>query len=237
MTFDILSKYSESPYIIIGLEVTNDSTLESLTYQNAILIKQIFNNIKLCEDFIASQTDNVKIVVLIHGHLRTDELIKLEKYSQIDTIYLFIETNDVDKQFQCIYTKVTNRNYSETAVILITKFWFILGLGVVMLLAYLFPNVGASGGPLRSEYTIKWGCVVIIFLLSGLGLPTRSLTREIWHFRLHIFTQSFNLIFIPSVVYIVCLLLATTSFSKILVGGIITMACTTTTISSNVSVF
>ncbi|KAI8391336.1 uncharacterized protein BYT42DRAFT_190728 [Radiomyces spectabilis] len=40
---------------------------------------------------------------------------------------------------------------------LFIKYWFLLGLGVAILLSWKFPNVARRGGYLRAEWTIKWG--------------------------------------------------------------------------------
>jgi hypothetical protein len=231
MNSDTLSKYFESPYIVIGLDLKN----ELLNLENSIVIQSIFVNVKDCEDFIVKQGNNEKIAVIVSGNLSPDELNKLKNYSKVHAIYLFSKSNHFKEQFKRIHTKTIYREYLETFVKLCKKFWFILGLGVVMTFAAIFPHLGASDGPLYAEYTLKWGCVIVIFFLSGLSLPTKTLTAELFHFRLHIFIQVFSFILIPFTVYGICLLLAKSSFNKILVGGIIAMACTSTTISSNVS--
>lgn len=40
---------------------------------------------------------------------------------------------------------------------LLVKYWFLLGLIVVILLAWQFPNVSRKGGYIRAEWSIKWG--------------------------------------------------------------------------------
>lgn len=40
---------------------------------------------------------------------------------------------------------------------LFVKYWFLLGLGVAIVLAIEFPNVARKGGYIRAEWTIKWG--------------------------------------------------------------------------------
>lgn len=40
------------------------------------------------------------------------------------------------------------------------KYWFLLGLGISILLAWKCPNVARKGGYIRAEWSIKWGkCV------------------------------------------------------------------------------
>ncbi|CAF1370078.1 unnamed protein product [Adineta ricciae] len=230
MTFDNLSQYSQASHLIVGLDLTN----ELIHQQNLLKLHEMFNNVKDCENFIEKQSNEKQIIVVISGHISLAEINQLEKYSNIAAIYQFLQSNDQKEQLKCIYTKKVTQSYRETIVKLLEKFWFLVGLAIAVVLAALFPSIGASNGPLHAEYTLKWGCVIVIFLLSGLGLPTRTLKNELFHYRLHIFTQTFNLVFIPLVVFGICLLLAETSFNKIFIAGIITMACTSTTISSNV---
>ena len=40
---------------------------------------------------------------------------------------------------------------------LFLKYWFLLGLVVVILLAWRFPNVARKKGHIRAEWSIKWG--------------------------------------------------------------------------------
>lgn len=37
------------------------------------------------------------------------------------------------------------------------KYWFLLGLAFVIILAWLFPDVSRKGGYIRAEWSIKWG--------------------------------------------------------------------------------
>lgn len=117
----------------------------------------------------------------------------------------------------------------------IRKYWFLLGLIIVIGLAYLFPDVGKTGGYIRAEWSVKWGCVMFIFFLSGLSLRTKQLGKELLRIRLHLFIQIFSFVFIPfSVFGLVVLLTKFTSFNRILLIGLLVMSSTSTTISSNV---
>lgn len=48
--------------------------------------------------------------------------------------------------------------------------WFILGLGLAVGLAAAFPHVGMTGGPLKAEWTVEWGGIGLIFLITGLSI-------------------------------------------------------------------
>jgi hypothetical protein len=98
MNSDILSKYSQPPYVIIDLNLKNELF-------NRDGIQAIFMNIKDCEDFIVKQTNNEKIIVVISGYLLSDELNTLQNYSNIDAIYL-INSNE---ELKPIYTKTRSR--------------------------------------------------------------------------------------------------------------------------------
>lgn len=52
-------------------------------------------------------------------------------------------------------------------------------------------------GPLHTDYTIKYGAVFIIFLVSGLSLKTDNIFHTFRQYKLHIFIQVFTFIFIP----------------------------------------
>ncbi|CAF5156394.1 unnamed protein product [Rotaria magnacalcarata] len=101
-------------------------------------------------------------------------------------------------------------------------------------MGYIFPNLGKTGGYIRSEWTVKYGCVILICFLSGLSLRTKQLAKEIPHIRLHILIQIYSLIVIPFLVYYLTLCLSNTSMNKTLLFGMIIMASTSTPISSNV---
>lgn len=52
-------------------------------------------------------------------------------------------------------------------------------------------------GPLRTEYTVKYGAVFIIFLVSGLSLKTENIFHTFQQYKLHLFIQLFTFIFFP----------------------------------------
>jgi solute carrier family 10 (sodium/bile acid cotransporter), member 7 len=117
---------------------------------------------------------------------------------------------------------------------LLRKYWFLVGLGCAIGVAYAFPDLGKTGGHIRSEWSVKWGCVIVIFFLSGLSLRTKVLAKEMLHINLHAVVQIYSLLIIPFTVYGLGLLLSRLPLDKTLVTGIVIMACTPTTISSNV---
>jgi sodium/bile acid cotransporter 7 len=138
---------------------------------------------------------------------------------------------------------------------LLVKYWFLLGLVVVILLAWQFPNVGRKGGYIRAEWSIKWGkiestlhhyrfynnsfglgAVIVIFLISGLSLRTRILAQTILRIRLHLLIQIINLVLIPFFVFGLVLLFFKLHMpvNSLLLIGVVIAQSTPTTVSSNV---
>ncbi|KAL4761083.1 uncharacterized protein BDW70DRAFT_168361 [Aspergillus foveolatus] len=116
--------------------------------------------------------------------------------------------------------------------------WLIIGIGVACLLGYFFPNVAKHGGIIRSEYSILYGAVAIVFLISGLSIPQDKLVRQLFNWRLHLLVQVTSFLFIPALVLaVVHVILASDKTERIdraVLAGYIFTACIPTTIASNV---
>ncbi|KAJ6068926.1 hypothetical protein N7499_010813 [Penicillium canescens] len=116
--------------------------------------------------------------------------------------------------------------------------WLLIGIGVVCVLAYFFPNVAKHGGTIRSEYSIMYGVIAIIFLISGLSIPHQKLFSQFLNWRLHLVVQVISFLFIPALVLaVVHIILAGDPGGKIdraVLAGYIFTACIPTTIASNV---
>ncbi|KAI8147847.1 SBF-like CPA transporter family-domain-containing protein [Fennellomyces sp. T-0311] len=119
---------------------------------------------------------------------------------------------------------------------LLKKYWFLVGLAFVISIAYACPDVARKGGYIRAEWSIKWGAVIIIFLISGLSLRTRILTQTFMRIRLHLLVQIINLIIIPFFVFGLVLLLFKmhVPMNSLVLMGVVIAASTPTTVSSNV---
>ena len=74
--------------------------------------------------------------------------------------------------------------------------WFVGSLPLVVLLAFLLPEAGATGGWFRCEITSRVG-VALIFLFQGLVLPTGALRQGASHWPLHVLIQSFTFLLFP----------------------------------------
>ncbi|KAI9306998.1 SBF-like CPA transporter family-domain-containing protein [Cunninghamella echinulata] len=119
---------------------------------------------------------------------------------------------------------------------LIIKYWFLLGLIFAIILAWQFPDVARKGGYIKAEWSIKWGAVIIIFLISGLSLRTKILAQTILRIRLHLLIQIINLLIIPGFVFGLVLLFFKLHMplNSFLLIGVVIAASTPTTVSSNV---
>lgn len=74
--------------------------------------------------------------------------------------------------------------------------WFLPAMAGAVLLAWLFPAPGASGGWLHPELLTKLG-VALIFLLHGLLLPLDQLKAGVLHWRLHLLVQWTTFVVFP----------------------------------------
>ncbi|GJJ72714.1 solute carrier family 10 (sodium/bile acid cotransporter), member 7 [Entomortierella parvispora] len=114
------------------------------------------------------------------------------------------------------------------------KNWFLLGLVVVIILARFFPKWGRTGGPIRPEYTVKYGVTSCIFLLSGLSLKTKDILVSAMNYRAHLLTQLTSFIVIPLWVKAITTVIGLTGLNAKLLAGMAVTSATPTTISSNV---
>lgn len=126
----------------------------------------------------------------------------------------------------------------QTVVLFILNQWLLVGMGIVCLLAYLFPNVASHGGIIRSEYSILYGAVAVIFLISGLSIPRQKLFTHMFNWRLHVLVQVTSFLFVPALmVALVHIILAgdpAGHINRAVLAGYILTACIPTTIASNV---
>ncbi|KAG1180406.1 hypothetical protein G6F70_001474 [Rhizopus microsporus] len=97
--------------------------------------------------------------------------------------------------------KTAFQKFKSTAYSIFLRYWFLLGLGIVIGLAWAFPQVGKAHGSIQAQYTVKWGAVIVIFLLSGLGLEVSVMLRTILRWRLHFVVQVINFILLPFLMY------------------------------------
>ncbi|KAF3354025.1 hypothetical protein VdG1_00282 [Verticillium dahliae VDG1] len=118
--------------------------------------------------------------------------------------------------------------------------WLIIGFGVACLFAYFWPHVAAKGGPIRSEYSIIYGAIAVVFLISGLQLSPVKLREHATNWRLHLLVQGISFVAIPVVLLVVLHVSVAAGAlrdgvldTSVFVGMLVT-ACLPTTIASNV---
>eukprot|EP00775_Hariotina_reticulata_P010114 gene10114-10271_t len=112
--------------------------------------------------------------------------------------------------------------------------WFLIGVAVAVGFAAAVPQLGATKGYIRSEYSIKLPTIITIFIISGMGLKTKVLLSAASNLRIHLLVQGISLGLIPAVGYGIFLGLRHTSFNPYLAEGIVILASTPTTVFFNV---
>ncbi|CAH2352768.1 solute carrier Rch1p [[Candida] railenensis] len=127
--------------------------------------------------------------------------------------------------------------YSKATLSFLLSQWFIIILACFIALAHSYPNFAKQGGTIRAEYTINYGAVAVIFLISGIQMPTRDLGKNMLHFRAHFTVLSLSFLITSSIVYGIVTGIKAANNGEIdewiLVGLIVTHSCPTT-IASNV---
>lgn len=115
--------------------------------------------------------------------------------------------------------------------------WFFLFLGAFVALAHLYPEFAKQGGTIRAEYSIGYGAVAVIFLVSGLSMATKDLFLNISHWRAHVTVLSSSFLITSAIIYGIVTGIKAAHDGAIdqwlLVGLIVTHTCPTT-VSSNV---
>ncbi|KAK9241111.1 SBF-like CPA transporter family-domain-containing protein [Lipomyces kononenkoae] len=115
--------------------------------------------------------------------------------------------------------------------------WFVIGMGVVVALAYKFPTVAMNYGHIRADISIQYGAVAIIFLISGLNIPRQKLLTQAAHWQAHIVTQAISFLVTPAIAFGFASAIRVAhnpNINQWILIGIIITGCTPTTVSSNV---
>lgn len=108
------------------------------------------------------------------------------------------------------------------------KQWFIIGIAVALLLAYLKPEAGIFINPGKISANIA---IILLFLISGISLPTEKMIDGIKQYKIHMFVQFFIFIFTPAYFYFTSQLVADYIPENLRVG-IFALGVLPTTISS-----
>ena len=84
--------------------------------------------------------------------------------------------------------------------------WFLTGMVLAMVLAWLVPEPGAAGGWLRPELLTKAG-IALIFFLHGVALSFPSLKAGALNWRLHLLVQASTYLMFPLLGFLAVMLL------------------------------
>lgn len=108
-------------------------------------------------------------------------------------------------------------------------------MGLLILLAYLFPSVGMTGGALRAEYTVIWGGVALIFLIAGLSLSLSALRTGLPHWQAHAVCNGFNFLIAPTLGFALGTAGRSAGLDLFVMAGLVVTGGGPTTVASNVS--
>jgi sodium/bile acid cotransporter 7 len=109
--------------------------------------------------------------------------------------------------------------------------WFLPGMLLSVLLAWLFPDPGARGGWLHPELVTKAG-VALIFFLHGLALSFASLKSGALQWRLHLVVQGSVFVLFPALGLVILSLINGRIPADLRLGIFFLCACPSTVSSS-----
>jgi sodium/bile acid cotransporter 7 len=113
------------------------------------------------------------------------------------------------------------------------RYGFLLGIFAAVSLAAIQPSLGAPSGPLRTGVW-NWSIASALFLISGLVIRTAEVPRALKDWRLHLFTQGFNLGVLPALFWVAAALLAVAGLDRALCLGLVFLGALSTTTTTAV---
>lgn len=136
------------------------------------------------------------------------------------------------KSYEEVYKK-----WLKPVIVFLIHQWFFIFLAAFIALAHSYPEFAKLGGTIRAQYSIGYGAVAVIFLISGLTMSSRNLWKNALHWRAHFTVLSLSFLITSLIIYGIALGIRRANNHNIdewmLVGMIVTFACPTT-VSSNV---
>ncbi|XP_022190136.2 sodium/bile acid cotransporter 7-B [Nilaparvata lugens] len=119
--------------------------------------------------------------------------------------------------------------------LLLRKYWFLLGILGAIFLAELVPSLGATGGPLKPEWTVKYVAVSLIFFLSGMSLSFSEMKATTSRIKVHFYIQAFTFLFIPLLIMTINVFLRNVfAINEWILKGLATVSCMPPPVSSAV---
>ena len=111
--------------------------------------------------------------------------------------------------------------------------WFLCGMVLATLLAYVFPRFGSTGGAMHAEWVINIG-VFLVFFLHGVNLSSEQISHGLKNMRLHLMVQGFTFIVFP-LLWLLADTLLGTRIAPLLMLGFFYLCALPSTISSSVA--
>jgi solute carrier family 10 (sodium/bile acid cotransporter), member 7 len=126
------------------------------------------------------------------------------------------------------------RGFVESLYALWRQFWFVGCLGLVVLLAARAPGIGSPHGLLHAS-SWSWLIVPAMFTVSGLLLRTHEIRSAAADWRLHAFTQAYNLLVLPLAFWGAALVSAQAQLDASLCTGVVVLGALSTTTTTGVA--
>lgn len=111
--------------------------------------------------------------------------------------------------------------------------WFLCGMLLATLLAYVFPTFGSTGGGMHAEVVINIG-VFLVFFLHGVNLSSEQIRHGLKNIRLHFMVQGFTFTVFP-LIWVVANTLLGAHIPPLLMLGFFYLCALPSTISSSVA--
>jgi len=111
---------------------------------------------------------------------------------------------------------------------MLKKNWFLIGIGTVLLIGYFFPGFGMALNPRNMTRDVV---IVLVFLVTGLTLPSEAILAGLKEFRVHLFVEIFIFAFVP-VYFLVTVSLLGNIIPAVAKPGLFALAVLPTTITS-----
>lgn len=110
--------------------------------------------------------------------------------------------------------------------------WFIIGILLMILLAYLLPGIGTAGNRITLKTLIHYG-IMLLFFFYGVKLSPGKLKRDLSNWRLHIVIQGITFIVFPLVILLFRPLFKGTEYNLLWLA-VFFLAALPSTVSSSV---